>query len=45
MKKFRVTGFSASGVWKFVIVSTIFEMAERRALERGLVSVTSVEEI
>lgn len=45
MKKFRVTGFSASGVWKSVTVLTIFEMAERRGLERGLISVTSVEEI
>lgn len=45
MKYFDVTGFTKHGVWATVRVKTIRECAEQRAREKGLATITSIEEV
>ena len=45
MRYFEVIGFTKHGVWATVRVKTIRECAEQRAREKGLDSITSIEEV
>lgn len=45
MRYFEVTGFTKYGVWATVRVKTIKECAEQRAREKGLDTITSIEEV
>lgn len=45
MRKYRVTGFSKYGVWSIVEVKTIPECISMRAVEKGIETITNIEEM
>ena len=45
MKWFRVTGFTKHNVWSTVEVKTIQECIPMRAAEKGIETITNIEEM
>lgn len=44
MKKFRVSGYRY-GVWCTITISTIYECIALRAAEKGMTTITNIEEM